>query len=523
MSEVTVNYFIRKFGSALFSESKKSIFDLDTIPVKTDAVARTIKAFCTVHKKWEEACVYEDMVKTECGFCLHGIPVEIAGLPTDNDRNWTYFREKENSIEKETRLDRDKRIVKYCEYLNMENSIKIAQNKIRNYLDEKECSKDIISFTLVTNEKKHSLALTFQTLDRNITDSYLFNPTKPLPLKNNTIQGTIENGVIIRTANTYFNVELPELAKEQLHSFVNSYAGKNISFNTCVHGEQLLDGVCSYPYEPNVISIEGCRKSRISLSSEEKKDSNVYNIVCDKLGIKSYRSLRKSFYTNPLCLVLVSKLKDFSFTDTNIINEILADKASVQFLELPEMHQRFFTQWLIKERGERPAWNILKKADWKTREYTDALMMFNTYHAMITPDMKESISKEGLTPYHHDILSKMATDCKTRNVVFSYSYEQTRLEDSIDEYDFMLPVDSNELREIGSRLHNCVASYKSRVLRGECIIVFAKKDEQYKLCIEVRGKHIWQQRADRNAAPIGEDLTALLKWEHKHSLGSIGS
>ena len=68
MSEVTVNYFIRKFGSALFSESKKSIFDLDTIPVKTDAVARTIKAFCTVHKRWEESCVYEDMVKTECGF-----------------------------------------------------------------------------------------------------------------------------------------------------------------------------------------------------------------------------------------------------------------------------------------------------------------------------------------------------------------------------------------------------------------------------------------------------------------------
>ena len=517
MSGIITQYFIRRFGSSQFVSSKEPIFDIQTIPVKTDALARTVLAFCSEHRQWEPAAVGENSVRTACGSVTQGTPVEIADKPSAQEENYQYLNIRKKDIKRRNKFVRNLVLTDYHTYLLLDNSIKNARAKVKNHLDEKGAPKDIVSFTLTTSERNHSFALTFQTLNRELTDSHLFNPLRPLPLKNNTIQGKI--GICISARTTAdFNIEFPASAMEQLHSLLNSYAGKLISFNTCIHGEELLTGICRFPYEPNIIRIVNTADTGLKFSDGEENSSDIYNIVCNKLGIKSYRSLRKAFYTNPLCLLLIRRLKEYSFTDTNIIQDILCNEASVQFLQLPQMPQKFFTQWLIKERGERPAWNVLKKADWKTEEYSDALIMFNTYFALITPAMREDISKDGLTLYQHDILAKLAIDAETQNVPFTYSPEQRSLECNIDGYDFMLPLDSQELRNIGSNLHNCVASYKKRVLDGRCIIVFAKKDRQYRLCIELRGKDVWQQRADRNATPVGEDLKVLTKWERKHQL-----
>ncbi|MBQ2355274.1 MAG: PcfJ domain-containing protein, partial [Treponema sp.] len=74
------------------------------------------------------------------------------------------------------------------------------------------------------------------------------------------------------------------------------------------------------------------------------------------------------------------------------------------------------------------------------------------------------------------------------------------------------------LRMLGSKLHNCVASYTKRITGGECIVVFAHVDGELKLCIEVRDNIVWQQRADRNETPVGTDALVLKKWETKHRL-----
>ena len=79
--------------------------------------------------------------------------------------------------------------------------------------------------------------------------------------------------------------------------------------------------------------------------------------------------------------------------------------------------------------------------------------------------------------------------------------EVEELEDDIDGYSFRLPKDSYQLCEIGTALHNCVASYGERVAKEECTIVYAQKNGEYKICIEVRGKEIVQERIDRNERP----------------------
>ena len=105
-----------------------------------------------------------------------------------------------------------------------------------------------------------------------------------------------------------------------------------------------------------------------------------------------------------------------------------------------------------------------------------------------------------------------------KNITFKYSEEQKKLEDDIDGYSFRLPQTSYQLCEIGTSLHNCVASYTDNVQKKECTIVYATKNDEYKICIEVREKEIFQERIDRNASPDEEEKIILQKWHERHSL-----
>ncbi|MBO5117523.1 MAG: PcfJ domain-containing protein, partial [Treponema sp.] len=102
------------------------------------------------------------------------------------------------------------------------------------------------------------------------------------------------------------------------------------------------------------------------------------------------------------------------------------------------------------------------------------------------------------------------------NIVFKYSNEQKKLEDDIEGFSFRLPKDSYQLCEIGTALHNCVASYAENVQKQECTIVYVQKNGEYKICIEVRGNEIVQERIDRNASPSEEEKAVLEKWHDSH-------
>ena len=55
------------------------------------------------------------------------------------------------------------------------------------------------------------------------------------------------------------------------------------------------------------------------------------------------------------------------------------------------------------------------------------------------------------------------------------------------------------------------------LLAGVCP-VYAEKDGQYKICIELKENKICQERIDRNAAPTGEEKVVLSKWHERHGL-----
>lgn len=516
MGNLTVSYYIRKFRKTQFEKVNDYFDDIPFIPVKADAINGTESAFCAAHRCWEYAEVHEDSVNLACGAVMRGIPLEIAPIPVNSADKITRLKERLTDLENDALFSRKVPIHVYLEYMITKNNMENCIIENNNFYDADRNSKDLVAFRLVTNEECLTLTLDYYTLDRKIIDSPAFNASGKIPLKMHSIFCAIDK-TFVMFDDEPFNLTFPEKAREQLHQLLNAYAGRKISFNTCLKGRDLINGIYLYPYEPNLFAVPGFKNGG-TLTETERRSSDVFNIACRNLGIKSYKTLRKAFYQNPSVLCIYSALIRLGFKDANIINDILFDSDAFLFLEHDFTNIQRFVQFLREKKSEKSAWNVLKKNDWKTTEYKDSLEMFCLYRQYLTEEMCVALRTDGFSEYNHNTLAKLAIDIENKTIDFVYNPKQKELEDEVDGYHFCLPGSSDMLRTLGSKLHNCVASYKKKVLKSECLIVFAHKDGEYRLCIEVRGDIVWQQRADHNENPKGEDLAALTKWEAKHKL-----
>ena len=252
-------------------------------------------------------------------------------------------------------------------------------------------------------------------------------------------------------------------------------------------------------------------------------NANIYNDYCKSMHIKSRRVLRKAYEERPESLLTFLRIKKCRFSDANIFNSILTSKELYEFFDKADINElRFFCRIAFKKRGELPALNLLKKAAKNGYFVLDSISMFYDYYRSIPKSLVDDILSDGFTHFNHDALSNISYKCQNPYIKFRYTAEQKRLEDDIDGFSFRLPVDSNQLAEIGSSLHNCVASYAKNVKKKDCTIVYAKKDGKYELCIEVVKKSVRQELTNRNARPTDEQVSALDKWHARHSLDARG-
>ena len=78
------------------------------------------------------------------------------------------------------------------------------------------------------------------------------------------------------------------------------------------------------------------------------------------------------------------------------------------------------------------------------------------------------------------------------------------------EYYVVAPKDSNDLKKEGDNLNHCVASYIKRVIDGECLIYFLRKDKEESLItFEVRHNAIVQVKGLHNRKPNDKEQQAL--------------
>ena len=359
---------------------------------------------------------------------------------------------------------------------------------------------------------------------------------------------------------TYLNVMrfLKELETKVLPSCVLAYAHEKLGLLACKYTglsepPSSRDSVCggentgepSWLSEMHVITMLPCEPRLYGvLMSEElfkmkfhfrfkRNDTKVLNHFLRKARIKNYRVLRKSFLERPLCLLAYMRLHDAGFKDINLYNRVIESQENCDLINSFDRKPLvFFSKHCIRWRGELCAMNILLKkvygddGEEDRFEKIDAMNMFCEYFKYVPKELREDILKDGFTKFNHDALSNISYQAKNKNMEiiyslllgFKYGLEQKKLEDDIDGYSFRLPKNSWQMSEIGTAMRNCVASYAERVQRGECTIVYAENGGECKICIEVRGNEILQERAIRNAKPNEEQMAALAKWHERHGL-----
>lgn len=333
-------------------------------------------------------------------------------------------------------------------------------------------------------------------------------------------------------------------AEKVAERLVSSYAGRPIRVNkNYFHGLDLLRALSFFPYEANVFEVSKKIKAISENPDEEAwvspRDSDVYNKLCQKLGIKSFPMLRKMFEQRPDVLVWYKNLHDMGFRDLNIITDILreceqgfvGDNTFVVHIDSynPSVYEAqvlpafiFFCGYSIPLRGERATWKALnRQPGLNVWDRADIARQFSRYFTELKAEEREMVLKQGFTSRVHDTLTTIVHSLKYKNHVFNYQPAQLSLEDEIDGYRFLLPPDSETMHLLGSAMHNCVFSYWESVLSGSCTIVYAIKDEKYTACIEVRNlERIIQARSDYNGSLKGDIRAAVKTWCKKHRLDS---
>lgn len=279
--------------------------------------------------------------------------------------------------------------------------------------------------------------------------------------------------------------------------------------------------ITNIPYETqlcDVVFSEDKRIQRLKFKIN-RRDPNIFKKFCRKAKIQNTKTVRTSYNKRPLSLITYINVRDCGFVDINLYNKILQNEKYCEVFDQIKIDSlRKFCKYCIKKRGEKPTMNILLKPSEDFYNKRDTIDMFCEYFKYIPAELKKDILEDGFTAFNHDALANISYQIKNKNRTFTYTKEEKQLADSIGGFEFALPKDSHQLREIGTALHNCVANYAENVLHKDCTIVYVQKDGEYKVCIEVKGNEIIQERTNYNGKIDEETQKVLNEWHERHRL-----
>lgn len=133
----------------------------------------------------------------------------------------------------------------------------------------------------------------------------------------------------------------------------------------------------------------------------------------------------------------------------------------------------------------------------------------------IKPTLYSSYLKQthDITSRNHKIMVE-----KESETIFKNRYKDFRVYNN-HKYMVIAPKCSEDLKREGDNLNHCVASYIKRVIDGECLIYFLRKNKDESLItFEVRNDRIVQVRGLHNRKPIQEEIDALKDFATKRKL-----
>lgn len=142
--------------------------------------------------------------------------------------------------------------------------------------------------------------------------------------------------------------------------------------------------------------------------------------------------------------------------------------------------------------------------------------------SLLTPQNKRKFIRAKIRSRDiHDYLTRLADKQQHANVRIKYkSLRDFPLTGKVDDLIFSLPPDTEQLANLGRAMHNCVGTYRDRVLSDKVRIIAAFKNRKPVICIEIRNGAVAQAKLVNNQ-PVRNDAElnrALLAWAKSKKL-----
>lgn len=199
-----------------------------------------------------------------------------------------------------------------------------------------------------------------------------------------------------------------------------------------------------------------------------------------------------------------------------LIDKMLVQlKRSIGFYQSTESYLQSL-RIIRHNRGEAAAVKLMERED--SYNAQDCGHMWD----LLTPQNKRKFIRAKIRSRDiHDYLTRLVDRQQHANVRIKYkSLRDFPLTGKVDDLIFSLPPDTEQLANLGRAMHNCVGTYRDRVLSDKVRIIAAFRNRKPVICIEIRNGAVVQAKLVNNQ-PVREDAElnrALLTWAKSRKL-----
>jgi hypothetical protein len=263
---------------------------------------------------------------------------------------------------------------------------------------------------------------------------------------------------------------------------------------------------CPYNEDPIVKLAEGTGKQYLQMVREVYRfpDLPGLNARLAKCPIHFLRTLKKAW---PIFHKIDNKYK--------LLDKLLYNLPPVGFYQSTESYLQSL-RIIRHTRGEAATVKLLERED--VCNVQDCAHMWG----LLTPQNKRKFIRAKIRSRDiHDYLVRLVDTQQHENVRIKYkSLRDFPLTGKVDDLIFSLPPDTEQLANLGRAMHNCVGTYRDRVLSDKVRIIAAFKDRKPVICIEIRNGAVAQAKLVNNK-PVREDAElnrTLMAWAKSRKL-----
>lgn len=498
--------------------------------------------------KWKESL----QVHTACGHSFHCLWKFHVGLGAPVDEGSGYYCPK--CGKKLYRRDNDCPWIEVPESGRMlvPHSINLEAREYKNYLDiyAETLNVDVKSPIDVSTRtvRKHTLRFDFKNRDvlymqhgafKRVTDTHALWPL------NKTVNDTSRfcmKDTVFHYLNAESSIHFEE--RKKLNQFFTDAVG---CFNRKL-SEAAGYKIKSAYMPPNMSNYHGAFDYCFSNLAWRLKRPDARNLTTDEIRICPYNDdpvVKLAEGTGRQYLPMVRGV--YRFPDMPGLNVRLA-KCPIHFLRIlrtawPIFHEidnkyKLIDKLLYKlppvgfyqstesylqslriirhTRDEAAAVKLLGRED--SHNVQDCAHMWG----LLTPQNKRKFIRAKIRSRDiHDYLVRLVDTQQHENVRIKYkSLRDFPLTGKVEGLVFSLPPDTEQLANLGRAMHNCVGTYRDRVLSDKVRIIAAFKSRKPVICIEIKNGTVAQAKLVNNQ-PVRENAElnrALLTWAKSRKL-----